>query len=1840
MDNKMVLNHDCQVVSDNQKNLTIKDEFTCCLIGDDTLLISCAEILLNKNHAIVGIISTNTAIQKWADERQVRRFTLLCEAKETLKSFEFDYLFSIANAKILQADEIALPKKLAINYHYALLPRYAGTYATSWAILNDEKTHGITWHVMTTKIDGGDILKQKQFSIDKNETALTLNLKCFEYAVPSFEELVTELEDNQFTLKKQDLSVRNYSPLKKRPPKNGVIYWKKPAQDIYRLHRALTFGNYFNQLGVLKLILGKEVFHIKELKPLTVRSIAAPGTIIQVSEQALQVSTTTFDVEISKICTLEGSPLLLSDLIKRFKIRVGYQLSIPEQSFFEQLEEIAASYVQYEEHWLEALTKINPGKEAFFACSKDNPLTVQHVSTIQIPSSVYASFKSSTTTEWQPKNMLLTAILIYLYRINDCDNFSVSLTEPELLLAAAPFGQYYTTSVPLTSQLSPHWRFSEALNWMIEETRSLRKNKTYSQDIGLRYPQLSHCLNLALMNIEVVEDISAYRPRQSPLDIVVSRDASEIHIFSDASPRLAHLSTLISHFSSHILELLVTATKNPDTPISQLSFLNNTEKQKILLDWNNTETVFSEDYMTHQLFEKQVLKTPHHVAVVFKDQELTFAALNERANQLAHYLKQFNPLPNELIAICTERSLEMVIAILAVLKVGSAYVPLDPKYPNERLSYMLEDSNAKILVLNNPTLKQPFKNYNGIIVDLTQQQEIITQPKTNLAWTGTPQDLAYVIYTSGTTGTPKGVAIPHLALLNHMLWMIPKFNFTEKNIFLQKTPFSFDASIWEFFAPLLSGGKLIMAEEGDPSEMLALIKKHQVNVLQVVPSLLRQFLEDNEFQSCDSLEQVFSGGEALLPNTIQLFFNKMGNKKLYNLYGPTETTIQVTTHHYQARELETESSILIGKPINNIQVYVLDKHLNPVPVGLTGELYIGGISLSRGYLNRSELTQRRFIQNPFSQQLNQKLYKTGDRVRWLSDGTLEYIGRLDEQVKLNGFRIELSEIESVLLQHESIQDCAVLIQENSGLNHNNSAKHLVVYYVKKQNVTQIDTEDFVKTWEALYESQYAFLDKENYKANVKGWKSSYTEKTIEKEEMLEWVNNTVDRIKQLKPKTILEIGSGSGLVLFNILEDCEYYYATDFSKNAINYTRNVVENLKCSHKVKAIASAAAELSYATLEKPYDTVVINSVIQYFPNLEYLENVLLSAILNMKDSGQIFIGDVRDFRLLKCFHYSVLSYKQQNVTKAEVEYFALRDKELLISPEYFLDLKTRISEITAVEILPKLGESSHEMNNYRYDVVLHIKKPIQVSQSIQEAIFNHVIEFKSHFNANCASDIIPIKYPNKKIAKDYLEYCRLFGIMPKNASFELDNLFSIPELIRFAELQNFNAEFFIDLSDPLYLYIILISKNSSMNGKKLFIEYNAQSISRNHFASDPLATQSILETEYSQQLKDFLSQKLPSYMIPSRYISLEKMPLNLHGKIDKSALFEPHLMQSGKYLAPITEVEMQMCRIYAQVLGLPEDNVGINDDFFSLGGHSLSALRALSLAKKIFDIQLPTRALFEYPTIKKLSTFIEKAMDNPTFISQQNLIASPLIVLQKNGFKAPLFIIHPLGGTIFWYKALSRYMGNERPIYAIQDPGIQTNKLLFNSLEEMANFYLGAIQEIQPKGSYLLAGASFGGTVAIEIANQLLKSGEKVNFIGLLDAWPFYSEKFWEKSFLEKLMLRQIRADFGDQGIDNLDFLLKLYQHRAAMLRDYKIPTIQAELSFFKAKEPWSIFKEIALPNHCWQPYTSKPVDVQLVSGNHETMFWEPQVQLLAKKINLSLEKVEVRSPIMNFERAKC
>ncbi|TAF08476.1 MAG: non-ribosomal peptide synthetase, partial [Nostocales cyanobacterium] len=500
-------------------------------------------------------------------------------------------------------------------------------------------------------------------------------------------------------------------------------------------------------------------------------------------------------------------------------------------------------------------------------------------------------------------------------------------------------------------------------------------------------------------------------------------------------------SSTIARMTGNLITLLSAIAENSQTRINQLPILTATEKQTLFIDWNHTTVEYPQYQCIHQLFEEQVQKTPDAVAVVFANQQLTYRELDQKANQLANYLHSLGVTTDVLVGISVERSLEMVIGLLGILKAGGAYLPLDPEYPIERLQFILEDAQVRFL-LTQQNLVNHLPTNQAQIICLDGDWDIISQASVNhLSTQVRGNNLAYVIYTSGSTGKPKGVQIVHHAVVNFLTAMQQQPGITQDDILLGVTTISFDIAALEIFLPMTVGARLIIASRQvtiDGQQLAELLLNSQTTIMQATPATWRLLLENN----CDlSNLKILCGGEAL-PGDLAQKLSTQG-ASLWNLYGPTEATIWSSVY-----EIQPENDLIsIGRPINNTQFYVLDQNLQPVPVGVPGELHIGGAGLAKGYLNRPELTAEKFIANPFDNGKT-KLYKTGDLVRYLKDGNIEYISRIDNQVKVRGFRIELGEIETLLSQQENVQIACVIVREDTP-----GDQRLVAYIVPQPQQT-------------------------------------------------------------------------------------------------------------------------------------------------------------------------------------------------------------------------------------------------------------------------------------------------------------------------------------------------------------------------------------------------------------------------------------------------------------------------------------------------------------------------------------------------------------------------------------------------------------------------------------------------------------------------------------------------------------------------------------------------------------------------------------------------------------------
>ncbi len=651
---------------------------------------------------------------------------------------------------------------------------------------------------------------------------------------------------------------------------------------------------------------------------------------------------------------------------------------------------------------------------------------------------------------------------LYCYFVRTCDREDLVIGLPILNRSTVSFKQ----TVGLFTSVIPAWfRFGTDLSFL-ELMRSIglesrlglkhrrfplgeinrqlglaRKNRQPLFDLTLSYMDHNYDTNFAGNTLEFIFLPHGFEQTALAIFVDLFHEQRDIRVNFDYNLGAFdedEIERLKARFEFILGEIL----RQPLVPIRELQIMPDVELKKILVDWNNTETYYPRDKTIVDLFEEQVDKTPEAIAVVFENQQLTYRRLNRKANQLAHYLQTLGVKPEVLVGICVERSCEMVIGLLGILKAGGAYVPLDPAYPNARLAFMLEDAQVPVL-LTQSSLKEKLPETKAQVVCLDVEAETLSPFRSeNLISGVTPLNLAYVIYTSGSTGKPKGTLIIHQGLVNYLSWSIEHYQVASGSGAPVHSPLGFDATITSLFLPLLVGQRILLLPASPEAILTAIQSFQKWSLIKLTPAhleILNTLLLSEELLG--KTRFLILGGDALFGSSLSLWRIGAPETRIINEYGPTETVVGCCVYEVDANT-PREGVVPIGRPIANTQLYILDNFLQPLPIGVPGELHIGGAGLARGYLNRPELTAEKFITNPFSSEPNSRLYKTGDLARYLADGNIEYLGRIDNQVSIRGFRIELSEIEAVLAQHPSVQQNAVIVHEAS-----KTDKRLVAYFV-------------------------------------------------------------------------------------------------------------------------------------------------------------------------------------------------------------------------------------------------------------------------------------------------------------------------------------------------------------------------------------------------------------------------------------------------------------------------------------------------------------------------------------------------------------------------------------------------------------------------------------------------------------------------------------------------------------------------------------------------------------------------------------------------------------------------
>ncbi|MBB2148391.1 non-ribosomal peptide synthetase [Pedobacter gandavensis] len=1306
--------------------------------------------------------------------------------------------------------------------------------------------------------------------------------------------------------------------------------------------------------------------------------------------------------------------------------------------------------------------------------------------------------------------------------------------------------------------------------------------------------------------------------------------------------------------------LLKSIIEDPTKTISAHSVANSEPWLDQLKAWNQTAVDFDKNTPLTQLIEDVSLKQPNQKAISFRKEQLTYRELNYRVNQFATYLQEKGIKTGDIVAIATERSIEMVIGLLGILKAGGVYLPLDPDFPHDRIVYMLADSKAKILLVS----KAHQGKYTGEAVELVIE-EIWTllddRPAKRPEVAVLGSNLAYILYTSGSTGKPKGVKITHANLLNFLFSMQSKPGIDPSDRLLAITTISFDIAGLELYLPLITGAELVLCDTENARDgrlLLDLIQEQQITIMQATPSTWRMMIESGWTNNLSL--KVLCGGESLPKDLATALLQRCSS--LWNMYGPTETTIWSTI-----KEVKKEDELItIGKPIFNTSIYLLNENGQLVPPGNIGEIVIGGEGLAEGYLNQPELTAEKFIKDTFSGLENSRLYKTGDLGKFTEDGEIICLGRSDQQVKIRGHRIELGEIENCIAELEAVKQAVVIATADQS-----TGQRLVAYVIPEDLEQKNTTPSWKDRWDTIYDmAAQSSSGKEESEQKIDGilleqWKNS--DSLVE--QAAEWLKVSAERIKALHAQDILEIGSGGGQLMFELAPFASSYLATDYAETAIEKLQEKLDTHpeKWQH-VKTSANAADDFSKIT-NPAFDLILIHSVAQYFPDTAYFLKVIGNAVQRLKNGGCLFIGDMQGKNSLTMYHaMDYLANAKDSSTLPDFQEVVSNrvriEDEFVADPTFFYLLPKLMPEISGVDVQLRRGSSLNETTKYHYDVWIYVnsdhksikpditldwqqlKSVAAVADLIKKEAAN-CIAINGVFNSRTARDYALLQWmshaePTALVADIKQQLAHLEDGVHPDQFWDLGKEMGYQTHIRWGN----------DGTDGNYDVIFIKDGIANVIPEAPSIGVDMTTANPLDFAKTPISTNEVfLSKKTIAAWKEVLSHALPDYMVPADFIALKMFPLTPNHKIDKKALPKPQPKAENQWQSrelPQNKDEQLIFDIWSAVLGL--EYMDTTADFFELGGHSLLAVKVMAAIEKETGKRLPLATLFENANIQKLAKKLRP--------DEEEVKWEALVPIKTSGSKHPLFMVHGGGLNVLVFQSISKYLDEDQPLYGLQALGLNRETVLYNSIEEIAAVYVSEIMKVHPNGPYYLSGYSLGGFIVYEMAKQLTKMGKEVKFLGILDTYAgdvgssvpesvkvlnkikrqFYKVPFiigslfrhpgetihYQRQIIKRRMDQTLTPQGQEYTMHFSPYEKEIYKSYDQAHNHYTMVPEDLKISLFTVKKRLYYLDD----NHSlgWAKYANKGIERHHVPGDHETFLYPPNNEEFARILQAALNNI--------------
>ncbi|MCD7443439.1 amino acid adenylation domain-containing protein [Streptomyces lincolnensis] len=1109
------------------------------------------------------------------------------------------------------------------------------------------------------------------------------------------------------------------------------------------------------------------------------------------------------------------------------------------------------------------------------------------------------------------------------------------------------------------------------------------------------------------------------------------------------------------------------------------------------------------------LLLEQRRRTPDRVAVVHGEHRLSYSELADSARDVGAFLVDAGVTRDSRVGVLMEPSIDLMVGIWGTLFSGGAYLPLSPEYPEERLAYMMRDADVTV-VLTQEHLRCDLRD----VADPGVRVFTMGETRKATAHTGRrlspprPDDLAYVIHTSGSTGKPKGVMIEHRALVNQLEWLRDACAVNDDKRILQKTPISFDAAQWEILAPAC-GAAVVMGEPGmyrDPEALIDTIVRYDVTTLQCVPTLLQALIDTEELSSCRSLRQVFSGGEALSRRLARQCLDALPDCRFVNLYGPTECTINASAYVVDRTAVEDGPPTLpIGTPVHGTTFHVLDARGRPAPAGEVGELHIGGVQVARGYLNRPDLTAERFMEDPFAAEPGARLYRTGDLAHRNPDGTVQFVGRADNQVKLRGYRVELDEISRTVESHDWVRNSAVLLRDDSATGFQN-----LVAFVE------------------LNPREAALMDQGNHSAH-------HRSKGSRLQVRAQLSNNGCRDEADLAGRPVIELPGAKATPRQRALafarKTYRFYEGGEVRRDdllrLLSRTRPTVRDdvpprTPDSLDLDELGSVLRNFGqYLSDERLLPKFAYASPGSLYATQLYLELTGLAGVF----PGLYYYHPVRH-HLVRIGTAAPRPGPPRPGPTVRVHFLG---KHRAIEPVY----RDNIREVLEIEAGHMVGLFEEVLPEHGLDITATAFRPA-VQEHLDCAPEDHFLGSFDWVPYGTAAPADPLdvyvqSHPGKiaDLAAGLYRYAdgrlervgdslvRKKHVVAINQRVYERAAFGIAVVSRgdagrhvglgraLQRLQTndlgiglmasgYSSRSGNDLPAARRLEQLLVSCGLPTGPSYFFV---GGRVSDEQVRSEGMKEDTVHMQGPAELIKEDLAGLLPHYMVPHRVVVLDRLPLTANGKIDTKALEssqEAELSLSRRvFVAPRSRTERRVRDVWRTVL--KRDQVSVRDDFFGSGGNSLLAVALIHRLNRTFGSALPFQTLFEAPTVEKLARRLDAESPAPV---------SRLVPLQPEGTGTPLHCWPGLGGYPMNLRPLAAALGTDRPVYGVQAHGINQGEIPYGTVREMASADIEAIREVQPSGPYLLCGYSFGARVAFEAAYRLEQAGERVEQLFLV------------------------------------------------------------------------------------------------------------------------------------------